>query len=466
MAKNAKHETLARQVIELVGGAENISMVTHCVTRLRFILKDQSIAKKEEIKKLEGVMGCQISGGQFQVIIGPAVNRVYDEVCLQAGVSDEMHGVDDSVPAQKGKKTVKSVFGSIITNLTSCVLPVLPIFVCSGMLKMLLTIFGPGMLNVMGANDGVFTVLSFASDAGFYFLPIAIGYTSAKQFRANPFIGMFMGMILVSPAFVELVNKQASLDIFGIPVTGVSYASSVVPIILITFIMSYVERFFTRYIPDMLQLMLVPLCTVIVMLPLALCALGPLGFILGTYLSTFFLGIHDVLGPIGIGVIAALFQPLVLTGMHHALNMTSIANMMSVGYDSVVFIAAAAAGFSVIGTVLAFALKAKKKKNKSIGFSSFISQTLGGVVEPSLYGIMLPFKRPFAAQAIGAFVGAVYLGITNVHMFTLTGSNVLIMLGFVGGSTTNLINAIIGCTIAAVVGFVVMWIIGFNEEEA
>lgn len=462
MAKKVNYEVLAKQVLELVGGKQNISSLSHCVTRLRFTLKDLSLANAEEIKKLDGVIGCQFSNGQCQVIIGPAVKKAYEKVCEIGQFDGDMQ----VAPAKDGNKKhgLKEIFSLVITSLSSCVVPVLPIFVCAGLLKMITTVFGPTMLGLLDPESGIFTVLTFAGDAGFYFLPIFLGYTSAKQFKANPFIGMLMGAVLVSPAFSAIVTAGTPLDIFGIPVGAVSYASSVVPIILIVWVMSYVEKFFAKFIPDMFQQMLVPLCTVLIMLPLGLCLLGPLGNILSGYISAFFLGIYDIFGPIGLGIIASLFLPLIITGMHHALNMACLAVMMTVGYDQVVFVAATAATISVMGVMLAFSIKAKKTDLKSLGFSGFILQTLGGVVEPSLYGVLLPYRKPFIAQAIGAFAGAVYMGFAGVKFFTLTGSNILILVGFVGGTSMNLINALIGSGIAFVVGFIATWLLGFDEK--
>ena len=461
MAKKVNYEVLATQVLELVGGTENISSLSHCVTRLRFTLKDQSLANATELKKIEGVLGCQFSNGQCQVIIGPAVKRAYEKVC-------EIGHIDGDIqvaPIKDGsKKGPKEWFSLMITSLSACVVPVLPVFICAGLLKFISMFSGPLMMGWLDAENGVYIVLSFAGEAGFAFLPVFLGYTSAKQFRANPFIGMLMGAVLVSPVFASLVEAGTPLDILGIPVGMVSYSSSVVPIILIVWVMSYVERFFARFIPDMFQLMFVPLCTVLIMLPLGLCFLGPLGNILSGYISSFFLGIHAVLGPIGLGIIAALFLPLIITGMHHALNMACITVMLSVGYDQVVFVAATSCLISVIGVLLAFIIKAKKMETRSIGVSSLVLQAVGGVVEPALYGVLLPYRKPFIAQALGAFAGAIYMGITNVKIFTLTGSNLLALIGFAGGSTMNLVHGLIGCVIAFIVGFAATWILGFKEQ--
>lgn len=459
MSKN-NYEEKAQQILGFVGGKENVTFVAHCVTRLRFTLKDESLVNQEAIKAILGILGCQFTNSQFQVIVGPSVNRVYEEVI-------KMTGGEDTVVEQKpkGKRSIKTILGDGLATFTSCITPVLPVIVCAGMLKMITAVFGPALLNWLPADSGFYTILSFAGDAGFYFLPIFLGFSSAKKFNMNPLIGMLFGAILVHPAFVQIITQGTTINFIGIPVTPVPYAMSVLPVILIVFVASYIERFFKKYIPDSLQLILVNFLTVLIMLPIALCILGPLGYILSSYISAFFMMIYTVLGPFGIGIIAVLFLPLVLTGMHHAVNMAAVVTLMSTGYESVVFVAATAATLSVIGTTLAFMFKAKKTGNKSLGATCTVMQAVAGIVEPTLFGIFLPYKKVMLGQSIGAFCGAVVMGFLGCKAYALTGSNVLILLGYLGGDGgNNFLFACIGSVVAIVVAFIAVYVLGFEEK--
>lgn len=446
-----KNEILAQNILDLLGGKENVTQLTHCITRLRFNLKDKTVIHEEEIKKLEGTMGAQWSGDQFQVIIGPTVSKVYDAVNKELGLVQEVN------EAPKEKLTVKTLFGKLISNLTACIYPVLPIFVAAGMINMIVTVFGPYMLNVFDPESGIYTILTFAGNAGFYFLPIFLGYTSAKHLKVNPLMGMLMGAILIHPTMISTATAGGSLDFLGIPVRVVDYSSSVMPIILSVWIMSYVERFLKKYVPEALELLLVPFGTIIIMLPITLCLLAPLGNILGGYLSTFLYVLKDTLGPIGVGVMSALYLPLIMTGMHHTVNMVALTNFMTLGYDDFVFTSVGPMFIAVIALTIVFFIKSKKPANKSLGASGCFLQFVVGIVEPALYGIILPTKGFLPALLIGGFAGGVYLGIMNVKIHAFLGSNFFCLLHYMGGTNMNFIHAMIGCLISFVVTFVLGW---------
>lgn len=460
------HET-AEQILAAVGGPENVSRVFHCVTRERFILKDTSIPDVEKIKKIKGVMGAQFSGGQFQVVIGTDVAQVYDEICKIGGFdAEEVVAADDGDNKPKEKLTLKRIGQGILNGLTGSITPVLPIFMCGGLLKMLVIVFGPGMLGWLAKGSGALTILTFAGDAAFYFLPVFIGYTGAKHFKANPLIGMLLGAILIHPSFVEAVTKGTQLNFFGLPVTGMNYSSSVIPIVLVVWIMSYVEHFLDRHMPNMLKMLFVPFLTVLIMIPLSLVVLAPMGVILGSLITNVIFWMHDVFGPVGIAVLGAIYALLILTGMHQAVNMAVFATLTTVGYDKVVFVAGTAATMALSGIALAFAIKAKKSENREIGFSSFVLLTIAGISEPTIYGIGLPYMRTFIAQAIGGFCGALYMGLMNVKMYNLVGSNIFGLTGFIGKDAGNFMNAVIGSVIAFAVAFIMVFVIGFDENKA
>lgn len=460
--KKGNYEEFANKIVSLIGGEDNIGHITHCVTRLRFELKDRSRADIDEINKLDGVMGSRFSSGQYQIIIGPNVRDVYDEIIKQTGLEEN---IQENAIEEKQKFSFKNLGNSIITNLSGSITPILPIIICAGMIKMVVAVFGPSLIGWISEGSGLLTILNFAGDAGFYFLPIFLGYSSAKQFNSNPFIGMLMGAILIHPSFMAAVSEGSTLELFGQELLPVTYQGTVLPIIMITWIMSYLEKAFTKVVPDMFKLMFVPFLTIAVVLPLSLFIIAPLGSILGIYLSDFFLWIHTVLGPIGIGIIAVAFLPLVLTGMHHTINIAAMMSIMTVGHESVVLVAATASTMAVIGVILGFTAKAKKPENRALGISSGMLQVFGGIVEPALFGILLPHKTMFIAQSIGAFVGGTLMGFLGLKMMNLTGSNFLILAGYLGSDMSNFVKAVIASLIIIVFTFVVTYLLGFNEEK-
>lgn len=456
MANN--YQVLAQNILDLIGGKENVSQLTHCITRLRFVLNDQSKIQKEAFDSLEGIIGTQFSGEQFQVIIGPSVSKVYDAVCQEGGLTV----TEEKAP--KEKLTIKNAFSKLISNLTACIYPVLPVFVASGMINMIVTVFGPAMLNVIPADSGLGTILTFAGNAGFYFLPVFLGYTTAKHLKVSPLMGILMGAILVHPTLISAAAEGTVFDLLGLPIRALDYSNSVLPIILSVWIMSYVERFLKKYVPEALELLLVPFGTIIIMIPISLGILAPLGNILGGYISTFLYFVKDLFGPVGVGIMTAVYVPLIMTGMHHTINMVALTNYLSLGYDDFVFTSFTPAFAGVLALALVFFLKSKKTANKSLGASGFFLQFVVGICEPALYGIILPTKHFLLALLAGGFVGGCYLGVMKVKIYAFLGSNFFCFLHYLGGDTMNFVHGLIGCAIGFAVTFAIGWVT-YKEKE-
>jgi len=460
MGNEKNYKQITKDILSAIGGKENIIKVSHCVSRLRFELRDEAIVKVDEAKKIPGVLSAQFSGKQFQVIIGTDVDMAYDEFCKHIGFQQTEIVHEDTV---KPKKTVKVVLNKALSAMVNSMTPVLPIIVCGGMLKTIIALFGPTMLGWIPEGSGFYTIISFAGSAAFYFMPVFVGYYSAKQFNCSPALGMFFGTILVSPVLVEMAVAGSPLDFLGIPVTVVKYSNSVLPIILITWIMSYVEHFIKKHMPNVIQLF-VPFATILVMLPVGLCLLAPLGNFCGQFISSLLLWIHSVIGPVAVGLVGATFLILIMTGMHHTINFICITNLAMVGYDNLVGVGAAPALMATIGVALAFSLKTKKVENKSLGWSSFLMIAVGGLSEPTIYGVLLPYKKMLLAQIIGGLCGGMYLGLMGVKMYTRTGANILLVTRFIGGSTQNVMHGLIGSIIALVMGFVLVFFLKFDEK--
>ena len=364
-----KYQELSDKIVGLVGGKANVQFFTHCVTRLRFNVKDESAVKKDEIEKLPGVLGSQWQNGQYQIIIGQAVNDAYRLICEKNGFAVEKsvdEKLDDEKPAQK--KGVKAVIDKIFDGISGSLTPLIPALIGCGMIKVILI-----LMDMAGvpADSGTYQLLTFAGDAGFYFLPIMIGAFAAKKFGANPALGMVIGGLLIYPSFASGVSDGTAFNFLGIPVYGVSYSSTIFPIILCCAVMAPIEKFFAKHSPDILRSVLEPLLTIIVMIPLAYCVLGPIGSFLGTYLSTFVLWLYNTLGFIGVAAFAAVMPFVIMTGMHGAF-VPYLMQMLTVDplYEPIFFPALIISNIDQGIAALAVALKTKDTNLKSTGFSN------------------------------------------------------------------------------------------------
>ena len=467
MAKNEKFKETASRVLEAVGGTQNISSVTHCITRLRFNLKDESIPNDEEVEKIPGVAGVMRTGGQYQVIIGQTVDKVYAQLCEVGNLKnndleDELEGKEE------GPMTLKGIGNKILNSLAGCLTPLIPMLIAGALFKTIVAVFGPDMLNILSAKSDLYQLFTFVGDAAFYFFPVVIGYTAAKQFKSSPILGMFLGGVMIHPSFTALVQKGASFTVYGIPCSLQSYSATIFPIILSVWVMSYVERFFNKYVPSALKIVFAPFLTIAVMLPIALCVLGPAGAFLGKYICSAILALGNsggIFTILAIAIIGALWEFLVITGMHWLLITTITTVVASSGHEAVISAATAAASFAVGGMCLGVALRKKDKEGKALSFSYVISQVIGGVTEPGLYGDGFGYKKPFIGMLAGGFAGGLYGAITGLTAYAVVPvANFLCLLGYVGGSQMNFINGVLSAVISFVVAAVVTYIVGIDEK--
>lgn len=467
--KNDQFTKIANEIINEVGGSNNISTVTHCMTRLRFILKDSSIPNDDSLKKIKGVIGVNRSAGQYQIIIGQTVPKVYDTLCKKLGIQKK-DGIDENldIDIPNEKVTFKNIGSIILNKVTGSLTPIIPVLVVSGMFKMLATVLGPLLLGILSENSASFQLFTFVGDAGFYFLPVILGYTSAKQFRVTPVLGILMGAILIHPTLINIVAEGNDFNIFGIPMQLVNYSSSVIPILLCMWILGYVEKFFKQYVPTSLSTIFAPTLSILVMLPISLCILGPLGGWMGNLVNLGFNAANSrggIISIIAIALIGALWSFMVMTGMHLVLITTMMVVYTQVGYDNFLAPGATAATLAVSGMCLGAALKSRNKEDRSLALGFFIAAFVGGVTEPALYGLAVPKKRPFIGMAIGGFVGGLYGGITHTTSYMMgSPTNFLFFTSFVGPNVTNVINAILTGAIALIVAAIATYIIGIENE--
>lgn len=481
----SKYDGLARIIIQNVGGKSNIISVAHCITRLRFKLKDESKANKEVLESTDGVIKVMQAGGQYQVVIGNQVNDVYDAV-LEVGhlaaagaVDEEGNAVEET--SGGGKKSPVSLLIDVISGTLQ---PTLGVMAATGIIKGLLALFD--FLGLIPAASGTYQVWYAVADGFFYFMPIVLGYTAAKKFKVNEFIGMAIGIALCYPA---MVNSTAGtvlgtvftgtafemsyyLTFFGIPVImpASGYTSSVVPIILAVAIAAPLEHWLKKVIPDVIKLFVVPFVTLIVMVPLTYLVIGPIASILCSILSLFFNAIYSIPvvgGLIGGVLIGAFWQVLVIFGLHWSLVPLAMINYSLLGYDFILS-PCFCVSFAQTFVVLAIVLKTKDEKLKKIAIPAFISGIFG-VTEPAIYGVTLPKKTPFIYSCIAGAIGGAFTGLMRTRSYSIGGLGLFGLpscidtTGVMG--LTNMIYILIAILIASVAGFAMTYVL-YKDEPA
>jgi beta-glucoside PTS system EIICBA component len=469
-----KYEQLAKDILANVGGKENVSSVVHCVTRLRFKLKDEKKANTEVLKNMDGVVTVMKSGGQYQVVIGNHVPDVYAAVTTVGNLGAVSENSDSSSDEKVG-------LGAAFIDMISGVFqPILGVLAATGMIKGFAALFLA--LGWVEATSGTYQLLNIAGDGLFNFLPIFLGYTAMKKFGGSPFIGMAIAAALVHPTLATLTTGDVSTVLFkgtlfespihitflGIPVIMMSYASSVIPIILSAFVASKVEKGLKKIIPDVVKTFVVPFFTIAIMVPLTFLAIGPISTWAGSLLGAATIWIYE-LSPIVAGlIIGGLWQVFVIFGLHWGLVPIAINNLTTMGNDPVLATTVMVC-FAQIGAVLAVMLKTKDKKLKSLSVSSFISGIFG-VTEPAIYGITLPLKKPFIMSCIGGGVGGAIIGATAGKLWMFGGMGIFVFPAFIKpGAALDM--SFYGAIIALVAGFAVAFVLtylfgGINQEQS
>lgn len=466
MADNKK---IAADVLGALGGKDNITFAAHCMTRLRFNLKDMELPDIDAIKKINGVIGAQISGGQFQVIIGQNVPKVYDELIKMSGLAKQ-ESIDENLDANGAKTplTPAAVGNAVLNYLSGSMVPMIPLLLASGMFKTIAVVLGPTMLNLIADTSDLYVLLNMLYNVTFYFIPIFLGFTAAKNIGATPMYGAFMGGVLIEPTFMQMATEGNAFSVYGIPCVPANYAQTVIPILLTVALMSVFEKFLRKHMPDSLTTVFTPLLTLALTVPFALCLLAPLGSWCGNGLAAIFefLGAEGgIVAIIGGGVLAALWVPMVITGMHVAVIMIAIANFMSTGSDGFILVATTISLWAVYGVEIATWLKLRNKEEESQCAGYLVAQLVGGVGEPFIYGMLFRYRKLFVACMTGSFVaGAVALAL-HVNAYLAAASNVLNIMAFAGGGNENLIGAVIAAVAGFVVSFAVAWFFGFSEDE-
>lgn len=316
------------------------------------------------------------------------------------------------------------------------------------------------MLNVLPATSDFMVLLTFVGDAGFYFFPVFIAMAASKKFNTSTPIALFLGAILIHPTLVEMVTKGTQFSVYGIPMTLVNYSSQFLPSILIVWVMSYVYKFFDKFSPKSMKIIIVPTCTILVMLPLALCILGPIASFLGQGLAAFFTNLYSLVGPLAIGLISASWYFLVATGMHHALVALAITQIANMGADSIIMVGAISGTYALMGLAVAYIIRCKKE-DKAIATANAVTLIVGGISEPTVFSVLLQYKKAMIVQIIAGIVGGVINGLLHVSVYFNGSSNVLIGLGF----GKDLALGMIGCGAAFVISLVLGTVLGIDDSS-
>ncbi len=447
MAKS-KYDDLAKAIPELVGGLDNVTFFTHCVTRLRFDVKDKSLIDLNRVKKAPSAKGAQWSGNQLQIIIGGGVEEAYDCVSKATGLGNKKSGNNDD-----GAEKKKFRPAAIMEFIAACITPVVTLLIGTGMIKVLMLL--GTMLGLISDQSSTYQVLSFVSDSAFYFLPVFIGHAAAAKLEMNPYMGALLGAMLLHPNFIEMAGSGNPISVFGLPVRAVAYSSSMFPAILMVWIASYVEKFLRKHTPEMLRSILVPFLTVLVMTPVGLCALAPLGDILGVYLADAIIWLYETFGFIGVALFTGLHPLLVMTGMHHGTGPYLVASLADPGYEALASPATVLDNINLGVASLAVAIRTKSKRVRANAVPSSITAIVGGVTEPALFGVVLQYRKVLISTMLGGFVGGAVAGLAKCASYAFAGSyGVFGLFTFVSGDgVSNLIWMIIAVLAGAVVTF-------------
>lgn len=466
-----KYELLAKEIVKQIGGEDNVISLTHCITRLRFRLKDEKKANDDVLKGMDGIVTVMKSGGQYQVVIGNHVPVVYEEVMKLLPLEEQ--STEEAV--EQG-----NVFNRMIDILSGIFQPILGIMAACGMIKGFNALFVA--LGFYSDACGGFRMLDAIGDGLFFFLPIFLGYTSAKKFGLKPMLGLVIGAILCYPSlqmgvfsvegdplytlFVgSMFESKIYMDFFGIPIIGMDYTSTVIPVIFIVYFASKCEKVFNRIIPELVRFFFVPMLTLLVVIPIGFILIGPVATFSANMIASGIIAIKDVSPMLAGALVGLTWQVLVIFGLHWGFIPVYINNIMTYGYDNVMM-PFFACTFATSAVVLAIFFKTKDKKLKEMALPNFISGMFG-VTEPAIYSILLPLKKPFIISCIAGGIGGGFYGAFNLREFVIGGLGIFEFPAMVepDGGMGNLMVAFAGVGITMVIAFVATLLLYQDKEK-
>lgn len=446
------YKKTAAEILNLVGGEKNVASVTNCMTRLRFNLNDAKKADVEAIKKIKGVQGVVTKNGQFQVVIGTDVGNVCDEI-------RKLGRFEENAAADSTEKS--GIIAAFFGTLTAIFQPIIPALAGSGMIKALLALLVA--LKLVDPGSQTYQIFNAFGDALFSFMPFILAFSAAKRFKCNPYVSAVLAGVLLHSSFTGL-NTGDPVHLFGvIPVTMISYGGSVVPILLIVWVQSYIEKFANKISPKPVKIFLAPMITIIVTGIIGITIAGPLGNLVGQVIAVGFNWLNDYAGWV-IPVLMGTFCPFfVMTGMHYCFAPIQTIQYATLGYGTILGPGMLASNIAQGTAALVVGIKSKNKDMKQLGFSSGVTGLMG-ITEPALYGVNLRLKKPLYASMIGGCAAGLYAGITGIHTFSSTTAGIFALPVYIGGEGFgNVINAAVTIVISMVVTAIATMVIGFED---
>lgn len=467
-----KYEELAKKVVKNVGGKENVISLTHCITRLRFKLKDESKAKDDVLKNMSGIVTVMKSGGQYQVVIGNHVPEVYADVI-------PLLGLEEGNTDQQAEGTGGSLFNRAIDVISGIFQPILGIMAACGMVKGLNALFVA--LGLYADTCGGYLIFNAIGDGLFNFMPLFLGYTAAKKFNLKPMIGLVIGAIMCYPMVQNsalsaggealytlfagtMFESAVYTDFFGLPLIAMDYTGTVIPVIFVVYFASKCEKFFSRLVPDLVKFFFVPMLTLFVSIPVGFLLIGPLATFGSRIIAEAVIGVRNFSPMLAGAIVGLTWQILVIFGLHWGFIPVYINNIMTNGYDNVMM-PFFACTFATSAVVLAIFFKTKNRQMKEMALPNFISGIFG-VTEPAIYGILLPLKKPFIISCIAGGIGGGFYGAFNFRKFMMGGMGIFEFPAMIepDGSMGNLIVAVTGVAITMVTAFAATMIL-YKEPE-
>lgn len=453
------YSVTAKELIKKLGGEKNVDSLTHCMTRLRFVLKDESGIDDKAVENIPGVMGIMKKGGQYQVIIGNNVAKCYSEI-------NKLYGFSDTA-SSNGKKVKRNPVTVALDFISGCMTPMIPAIIAGGLIKVLLVVLGPSLLNVISATGDTYIIMNAIGDAAFYFLPVFIAVTASKKLGCNTYLAIMVAAMLLYPDLITLLGGEAPTKLFGfIPVIHGSYSSSVIPAMLATILLKYVEKLVDKITPEWSKNFLKPLLIVLITAPITLCLLAPLGLVIGNGLQFVLNYIYNFAPWLAMALFAAFMPFIVMTGMHWAFVPAALLAISNPGYELMLLPAMLASNIAQAGATFAVAVKTKDSKMRQIAIPAGISALLAGVTEPAMYGVTLKLKKPMYAACIAGGVGGVIIGIVKLKAYAFATPCLTAIVQFISPDGGK--NMLFACIIAAlsfVLSFVLALIMTKNKAE-
>ncbi len=444
------YKKTAAAIVDLIGGAENLDAHTHCMTRLRLTIKDRSKIKEDELKKLPGVQGVTYKGGQYQIIIGPDVENLYNELAPLVPMADAKAVVNENLDEKR-----ENIFNRVLSFISGSVTPTLPVLIASGLISAILAVCA----NILKVNTegSTYVLFNTLANAAYNYLPVMVAYAAARRLKTNEYLAAFIMLALTSPA----VNNVAELTLFGIPLTQVKYQANIVPALLMVPVMALLDNTIKKSLPKSVVSIIRPLVLAGIMFPATLLVLGPIGTVIGRLLANLCVWLTSF-GWISMAILSALHPLLVMVGMHTVITPLIVNEISTVG-SSLLFSKALAANLAIAGAALAVGVKAKTEENKSAGISTGVTALLS-VTEPALYGVLIRLKKPLVTAIIASAITGIFIGAFDIRAYATASCSFLTLPIFLGGPMSNFYLAVAAAVIATVLGFVITWFVGFDEE--